>query len=434
VFLDHTSTEARMSLVHQPDPRSRRAAVVFLAAVAVIAVHLVDDRFVNPEPGTSAADHLVSGLVPLALLAAAAATYLRSRRGGVRAATALVLGDFGLVVAAEGWYASLEVGPSGDDYSGVVVLPAALTLFGLAAFEAWRSRRLDDSRTWRYPRRALIGVAVVALMALVVQPFLMAYGYTHVARPSVPDAELGDAAYEEVTFETEDGLTLNGWYVPSRNGAAVVAFPGRTHAQDPARFLAAQGYGVLLFDRRGEATSEGDPNALGWGGTRDIEAAIEFLQRQPEVDPDRIGGIGYSLGGELLLEEAAGNDALRSVVSEGAGIRSYREAMEVDGVAGVLGWPVWAATTVGLALFSDSLPPPNLKELVADVAPRPVFLIYAEHGQGGEELTPEYADAYGPSALLWRTPTQHVGGYAADPDEYERRVTAFFDDTLLTRG
>jgi hypothetical protein len=146
---------------------------------------------VNPERGTSAADHLVSGLVPLALLAAAAATYLRSRRGGVRAATALVLGDFGLVVAAEGWYASLEVGPSGDDYSGVVVLPAALTLFGLAAFEAWRSRRLDDSRTWRYPRRALIGVAVVALMALVVQPFLLAYGYTHVARPSVPPAELG---------------------------------------------------------------------------------------------------------------------------------------------------------------------------------------------------------------------------------------------------
>ena len=45
--------------------------------VAVIAVHIVDDNFVQPQPGTSARDHLVSGLVPLAVLAL--------RRGGVPA-------------------------------------------------------------------------------------------------------------------------------------------------------------------------------------------------------------------------------------------------------------------------------------------------------------------------------------------------------------
>jgi hypothetical protein len=45
--------------------RGNAERVVFLAAVAVIAVHVLDDSFIQPEPGTSAGDHLVSGLVPL---------------------------------------------------------------------------------------------------------------------------------------------------------------------------------------------------------------------------------------------------------------------------------------------------------------------------------------------------------------------------------
>jgi dienelactone hydrolase len=407
---------------------------VFLIALAVLAVHIVDDSFVNPGSGTSAGDHLVSGLLQLALVGAAAATYLWSPRGGLRAVIALLLGAFGLAATAEGWYYSFEVGPSGDDYSGLVVLPAAVTLLGLGAYEAWRSRRLDDRKRWRYPRRALIGVLGIVVTYMIVMPFLMTYGYTHIARSYVPTADLGDAAYEEVSFETSDGLSLNGWYVPSRNGAAVIAIPGRApHVQEPARFLATQGYGVLLFDRRGEATSDGDPNALGWGGTRDIEAAVDFLQRQPDVDPDRIGGIGYSVGGEMMLEEAAANDALRAVVSEGAGVRSYREMTEVDGATGLLALPTWTAITAGVALFSGTLPPPNLKELVSDMGAKPAFLIYAEHGQGGEFLSEEYAAAAGPETQLWRTDSTHMGGYDADPEEYERRVTAFFDASLLAR-
>lgn len=406
---------------------------VFLFAVGIIALHIVDDSFVNPQPGTSAGDHLVSGLVPLVVLGAAVATFLWSPRGGVRAVIALVLGAFGLVVTAEGWYYSLEVGPSGDDFTGLLVLPAALALLGIGVLELWRSRRLDDRRPWRYSRRTLIGIGGVVVTYLVVQPFLFSYAYTHLARPEVPTPDLGGAAYEEVSFETSDGVTLDGWYVPSRNGAAVIAFPGRAHGEEVS-FLAEAGYGVLLFDRRGEASSEGSPNALGWSSTQDIDGAIEFVQRQPDVDPDRIGGIGFSVGGEMLLQQAAENDALQAVVSEGAGIRSYREVAEVDSAETWLGWPVWMATTAGVALFSDTLPPPNLKDLVADVAPKPVFLIYAERGQGGEQLSAEYAEAAGPSAQVWRTDSSHVGGYDADPEEYERRVTGFFDEALLANG
>ena len=59
-------------------------------------------------------------------------------------------------------------------------------------------------------------------------------------------------------------LELEGWYVPSKNRAAVIAFGGRKGTQRPTRMLVRHGYGVLLFDRRGEGDSDGDPNALGW--------------------------------------------------------------------------------------------------------------------------------------------------------------------------
>ena len=66
--------------------------------------------------------------------------------------------------------------------------------------------------------------------------------------------------------------------MPSRNGATVIAFPGRSGPQKHARMLVRHGYGVLLFDRRGEGASEGDPNTFGWHGERDLHAAAAFLR------------------------------------------------------------------------------------------------------------------------------------------------------------
>ena len=45
--------------------------------------------------------------------------------------------------------------------------------------------------------------------------------------------------------------------------------------------LARHGYGVLIFDRRGEGRSDGDPNPLGWSGAeKDLLAAVDFLKRR----------------------------------------------------------------------------------------------------------------------------------------------------------
>ena len=235
-------------------------------------------------------------------------------------------------------------------------------------------------------------------------------------------------------FTTGDGLELEGWYVPSRNGAAVIAFPGRNGPQKQTRMLARHGYGVLLFDRRGEGESEGDPNSWGWGGGKDVKAAIAFLQHRPDVDPGRIGGIGLSVGGEMMLETAAETDDLAAVVSEGAGARTFSEDMDQDlpGTEKALGSPLSAFKTASVAVFGNHWLPTNLKDLVGKIAPRPLFLIAAPNSPHGEDLNRGYYEAAGEPKTLWEIPeSKHVGGLEARPEEYERRVVGFFDEALL---
>jgi uncharacterized protein len=399
-------------------------------AIGLIALHVLDDNFFQPEPGTSARDHLVSGLVSLAVLLGLAWLYPLVR-AGARASIALSLGILGIAIgASEAVYYAVKVGASGDDYTGFLALAAGIVLVALGVVTLWRSRRTDDSLARRYGRRALLTLAGFVVLAVLVAPLAIAYGFTHASRAVVPPARLG-SEYEDVSFQTSDGLTLKGWYVPSKNGAAVVVFPGRTGPQRQVRMLVRHGYGALLFDRRGEAASDGDPNIFGWEFDKDLRAAAAFLRRRPDVEPHRIGGIGLSVGGEAMLQTAARWNAYDAIVSEGAGVRSIREMLMLDGLWHFV--PSMTTLTAGMALFSNELPPPNLRDLSRRVK-TPVFFIYAGHGQGGESLNSKFYAAAREPKTLWKIPEgEHTGGIEARPAEYERRVVGFFDRNLLGR-
>ena len=313
--------------------------------------------------------------------------------------------------------------------TGFLLAPAGFALLALAGRLLWRSRKRSGNR---YLRRALISVLTVVGTYWILLPVALALYATHRPRADVKPATLG-VPYRLVVVRTTDGLNLTGWYAKSRNGAAVISFPTRLGKLDQARMLIRHGYGVLILDMRGYEGSDGAPNAFGWGSTKDIDAGVAWLKQQPDVREGRIGGIGFSVGGEQMLEAAAENPALKAVVSEGAGERSVRETL----IRGPRGWPAvpaMTAETAALTIFSQSLPPPALTDVAAKISPRAVFVIYAGEGAGGEELNPSFYRAAKQPKGIWKIPNaHHVGGLDARPAEYERRVVGFFDRRLLAR-
>jgi dipeptidyl aminopeptidase/acylaminoacyl peptidase len=285
-------------------------------------------------------------------------------------------------------------------------------------------------RRWAYRAVAVLG-GVAVLYALVF-PTGTAIVVTHKHREAIGDPP--GPGYEPVSFESSDGLRLSGWYVPSKNRAVIVVVHGgggdRTGAVRHARLLARHGYGVLLYDSRGRGESEGSPNAFGWGWGKDVAGALAFLDGRPDVDPDRIGGLGLSTGADVLLEVAAERRELKAVVADGATAGSfadYRNLVGLDEAA-----PFYLTMYTAARVLSGTGPGEPLEEAVAEIAPTPLLLIVAGKGVAQERgFNRLYAAAAREPVELWDLPdVHHTAAIRERSREYEQRVVGLFDRAL----
>lgn len=124
-----------------------------------------------------------------------------------------------------------------------------------------------------------------------------------------PPASIGLPRAELVSFETQDGLALEGWFVPAvapATGYTVLVFNGnaghRAYRANLAGQLSARGLAVLLFDYRGYGGNPGLPSEEGLA--RDARAALACLGRRPGVDATRIVFFGESLGAAVAVRLA----------------------------------------------------------------------------------------------------------------------------------
>jgi fermentation-respiration switch protein FrsA (DUF1100 family) len=149
--------------------------------------------------------------------------------------------------------------------------------------------------------RTLLTVLVIATVVLVLiwagQRRMIYFPFGEVP----PPAAAGLPSAEPVTFPTEDGLALQGWFLPARApGPAytMVVFNGnagnRAFRAPLATALHARGHGVLLFDYRGYG---GNPGAATEAGlAADARAARTYLVGRSDVDASRLVYLGESLG------------------------------------------------------------------------------------------------------------------------------------------
>jgi predicted acyl esterase len=316
---------------------------------------------------------------------------------------------------------------------GLVVPFALLALLLLAgAALALRERTRPASRAWRWGRRGLTVAVALGLLVFAVAPIGAAVWVTQAPREHVRPGDL-TLPHEEVELHTRDGVRLAAWYVPSRNGAAVVVVHGgggtRKGAVRHTTMLARHGYGVLLYDARGNGESEGRHDAMGWTWEPDVEAAVTWLSHRRGVDPARIAALGISTGAEAVLQRAAHDERIAAVVSDGAIARNLAETRQLDGAAELQGVPFYGLMYGALRVLTRHPQPPPLQRLVPAIAPRPVLLIAS-----GEDVEQTMNRAYhraAPASELWELPAvEHTHGLRDRPAAYERRVTTFLDRAL----
>jgi len=356
------------------------------------------------------------------------------RRAVVAFAAGLVTVPVGIGVGA----AHLaKDGPVGVTVAGTATLVAGLTLLVVGAAGIVSSAR----GWWRVPLAVLVAVGTL----LVVLPTWPALYVTNVPRPPLPDvtpAERG-LSYQEVTFPATDGARLSGWYLPSRNGAAVALLHGagstRAAVLPQAQVLARHGYGVLLYDARGHGRSAGRAMDFGWYGDQDASGAVTFLTGRPDVDPTRIGVVGMSMGGEQAIGAAAADPRIAGVVAEGATGRTSADNAWLSDVYGLRGsfterWQ--GLLEYGLTdLLTSAGPPSSLHDAAARAAPREVLLVTAGD-LDAERHAARYIRSASPRTVsIWEVAgAGHTRGLATRPQLWTARVIAFLDRTLSPAG
>lgn len=242
------------------------------------------------------------------------------------------------------------------------------------------------------------------------------------------------AGLEDVSFTSAEGLALRGWYVPSRNRAAVVLVHGfagnRAQLLFEARALARAGYGVLLFDLRAHGESGGDRVTWGDGERRDVEAALDFVSRRPDVDPARLGLFGFSMGGTTSLLVAETDSRVKAVAAAGA-----YPALEADVYSGYGRWGALSAEPVLWTLRGAGVDVDAVRPIdgMCRLQGRPLLLVNGDvDPDAPSKLQASLFRAACEPKALWVVPGAGHGEYSrVAPEEYARRLREHFDRALL---
>jgi pimeloyl-ACP methyl ester carboxylesterase len=153
----------------------------------------------------------------------------------------------------------------------------------------------------------------------------------------------------------------------------------------PILALAQAGYAVLAFDQSGFGSRMAETGPFydrypHWSQmgrmVEDTRAAIDALEKDSLVDPQRISLFGYSVGGTVGLYTAALDPRVKGVVSI-SGFTPMRTDVAARGTGGIARYSVERGLVPRLGFFigHEQQLPYDYNELIATIAPRPALIV-----------------------------------------------------------
>jgi alpha-beta hydrolase superfamily lysophospholipase len=162
------------------------------------------------------------------------------------------------------------------------------------------------------PRAASRPAAMVAAL-LAALPLVMAFFYVH--RFKAPNLDSPEEAtgrtVEHVSFVTDDGLTLRGWFFPAGPGCDRTLLICHGLGANRSAFLPYVkvgeeiGANVLMFDFRAHGDSDGRTSTLSLKEKLDVLAAVRYLRTERPAQARQVFGLGVSMGSASLARAAA---------------------------------------------------------------------------------------------------------------------------------
>lgn len=241
--------------------------------------------------------------------------------------------------------------------------------------------------------------------------------------------------YKNVTFQTADGISLKGWWIPAEDSdKTIICMHGwgmnRSGILPYTCFLRDLGYNLFYFDFRALGESGGDISSIGYLELKDVRAAIDFLKKNHPAQCKKIGLYGLSLGGMVALGETARNPEITCVVAE-APYYSFRR------VVARWAWlhyrlPYFPLLPIVLHYVRRELKANperySPRYTVSKIAPRPLFIIHGRY----DNLVPAaharrlYREAGEPKSL-WIVPdAKHDKCGEAGGFTYKQKLADFF--------
>lgn len=244
-----------------------------------------------------------------------------------------------------------------------------------------------------------------------------------------------DLPIVDVSFPSESGSLLSGWYIEgNKQQGGVLLMHGikanRLQLLARAKFLYDAGYSVLLFDFQGHGKSFGKQVTFGYLEALDAEAAYAFLHNK--LQHKSIGVIGVSLGGASALLGSVAKQA-QAIVLESV-YPTIEEAISNRLVMylGALGQYLLPLLTVQmqprLGFGTKDLQP---IEHIAQVTGS-VFIIAGAEDKHTTlaESKRLFAQANEPKQIWVVEGAGHISFDRVRPEEYQAKVLAFFKGEL----
>jgi alpha-beta hydrolase superfamily lysophospholipase len=261
------------------------------------------------------------------------------------------------------------------------------------------------------------------------------FGSIYSAACNHPVALPQNLAVEQVTFPSESGATIHGWFVASQTNRGVVILQHGIHADkstlvERARFLSQAGYAVLLFDFQAHGESIGKQITFGFLESRDSQAAVEFVKKRFPGKP--IGVVGVSLG---AAAEALANPPLdvQGMIFESMYptiVEATKDRIEIRlGPLGRCLSPLLPDQIKLRAVCSaDDLRP---IVAVAKISVPKLFLAgTADRETKFKEAKEIFADAAEPKTFVPFEGARHEDLLDFSPEQYKKIVLKFLDENL----